>query len=126
MSNTHVKYTGTALPADANTYTLFDTTTANAGMGASFFANSNTKRFLLDIKNDQAGTLKVYKSDDRGTNWNQIDQVSVAAAAATDTNTYDFLVAQYKDWKITWTNGGVTQTTYEIDMALSDEANVAG
>ena len=120
MTTTRVKYTGTALPTDSDVHVLFDTTVAFAS-GANLFQLSGTKRFLLDIKNSHAGTLKMYKSDDRGTNWNQIDQVSVAAAAATDSNVYDLLVALYRDWKIEWTNGGTTQTTFEIDQMLTDE-----
>lgn len=124
MSYSTVKYTGTALPLLNTTETLFSTVTAFA-TGANMFALAGIKRFLLDLKNSHSGVLKVYKSDDRGTNWNQIDNVVVAAAAATDSNVYSFLVHGYRDWKIDFVNDGTTQTTFEVDMSLGDEVSGA-
>ena len=120
MGNPGLKYTGTALPLLNTTYTLFSTVVA-AATAANFFGLCSAKRFIMDIKNSHTGTLKWYKSDDRGTAWNQIGQVSVAVPAATASNVYDILVHGYRDWKIDFVNDGDTQTTFEIDMSLSDE-----
>lgn len=120
--NTRAKYTGTALPADSDTEVLFSTTTMPM---ASFFQITGIRRVVFDIKNSHIGTIKVYKSDDRGTNWEQISEDSVAVPAATDTNTYDYLVEPYRDWKAEWVNGGTTQTKFEIDIALTDDRSPA-
>ena len=124
MGNAKLSYTGTALPVANTTYTLFSTVVA-APTAQNFLGLCGAKRFLMDIKNSHAGTLKWYKSDDRGTNWNQIGQVSMAAAGSTASNVYDILVHGYADWKIDLLNGADTQTTFEIDMSLSDEIAVA-
>jgi hypothetical protein len=80
------------------------------------------KRFVLDLKHSHTITLRWYKSDDRGTNWNQIgEEASIAAPAATDTTTRDFFVEPYADWKLDLINGGSAQTTFEIDMVMTDE-----
>lgn len=119
MSTCKVSYSGTALPTDSNTFTLFSTVTA-AGF-PDFFAYSGTKRFVLRVKNSHAGTLKAYRSANHGTNWSQIDEVAVVAAAATDENAYDFFIEGFRDWKLDWVNGGTTQTTFSPDMALDTD-----
>ena len=117
MSHSRVKYNGTALPIDATTETLFSTVAAFV-TSQSAFAMMGVHRVVVRLKNDQAGTLKTYRSVDRGTNWSQVSQTSVAAAAATASNDYDFLVEGYLDFKIDWLNGGVTQTTFAPDISL--------
>ena len=122
MSYARVKYLGTALPIDATTENLFSTVVA-APDTPNFLASADIHRVVVRLKNDQAGTLKTYRSSDRGTNWSQVSQTSVAAAASTASNDYDFLVEGYRDFKIDWLNGGVTQTTFAPDISLiSDRA----
>ena len=129
MNQVKVRYTGTALPTGATTETLF--TTAN--MGAAAMAILGLARLTVAIKNSHSGTLKLYKSQDRSTtsnpstitNWQQIAESAVAAAAATGENIYDYLVEPYYDVKLDWLNGGVTQTTFLVDMALSPERSPA-
>ena len=120
MSTARPKYNGTALPLLNTTETLFSTVTAFAS-GKNLFPLTGTKRFHVDIKNSHSGTLKEYKSDDRGTNWNQISETAIAAAAATGTNARDYIVGDYQDWKLDFVNDGTTQTTFEIDMSMSTE-----
>lgn len=118
-----VTYSGATPGGDANTYNLY--TSINDG-GANGFALKGVHKFILDLKNSQAGTLKAYKSADRGVNWNQIYQSSVAAAAATGTNQFEFVVEPFADWKLDWVNGGVAQATWFVDMALSDQRGQVG
>jgi len=117
------KYVSGTPGADANTYNLFNS--AIALQGAGMAANLGYKRLMLDIKNSQAGTLKLYKSPDRGVNWYEVFEVAVAAAAATGTNDYDLLVEEYEDFKADWVNGGVAQATWQVSIALTDSRNPA-
>lgn len=122
MSQTRVAYIGTALPANADTENIFST---QVSASSGFFQHAGIKRFLVSVKNDQAGTLKEYRSVDGGATWDQISQTSVALVASTARNTYDFLVEPYEDWKLDWVNGGVTQTTFDIDLALETDRALA-
>lgn len=116
-------YTGTALPTGSTTVTLLDTTTFPY---PNFFQKHGIHRVLVDLTNDQTGTLKVYQSADRGTTWVQIVPTTTVAANATNaTNQYDYLVEPYPDWKLTWTNGGVTQTTFTVNVMGIDSRNPA-
>lgn len=117
-----IKYTGATPGADANVYSLFNTVTAFPD-AARAVALAGVVRFVLNLKNNQAGTLKWYKSADRGVNWNQLGQESIAAGGATNSLNRDYEVSPEQDWKIEWTNGGSAQTTWFVDMALSDVFN---
>lgn len=119
--NTQVKYTGTALPTDSNTATLF--TTVDGQLPRRFFGLNCYESFLVDIKHSHGGTLRAQKSDDGGTNWHTIREDVLAAGSPTNGSTAQaYGVAPYRDWRLVWVNGGTTQTTFEIDMSLSDQA----
>ena len=70
---TYLKYSGSTPGADSNTYTLFSTV-AQTGMGARFFAEHGLQTMGLDLTYATAGTLKGYKSVDRGSNWVQVSE----------------------------------------------------
>ncbi len=112
-------YAGATPGADSNTYNLFSSVTAFTGAG--MHAANGLKRLIVDIKHNQNGTLKLYKSLDRGVNWHQVDEVSATATGATASDIYDALVEEYRDFKLDWTNGGSAQTTWAISVALSGE-----
>jgi hypothetical protein len=115
---TRLKYTGSTPGADTNTYTLFSSVTAFPG--ASFFAMHKLSRLIVSIKYSHAGTLKGYRSEDRGVTWTQVfPDTAVAAPAAGATNVYDLLVEEYADFKLDWTNGNTAQNPWMIDMVLS-------
>lgn len=117
LREVNLKYTGSTPGADTNTYTLLNSTTAFSG--ANFMATFGKPRLLLSIMNNQAGTLKVYRSSDRGTTWTQcMADIAVSAVASNTANFYDLLLAEYPDIKVDWVNGGSAQTTWYIDMAL--------
>jgi hypothetical protein len=101
--------------ADANDYTLFDSTVA---CGAKHLQWTGWKRITLALKNSGSGTLKASRSTDGGTNWDEYDSQAVAAAGAGVVNgPYDYDIAPYLDWKLVWTNGGAAQTTWRPELA---------
>lgn len=134
MSETaRLKYTGSALPGNAEVVSLFDTVVAFPG--ANYLPSLHMKRLQIDLAHDQAGTLKWYKTQARGltsvtgagssatTVWTQIGSVAVAAPAANTSDNFDFLVEEFADFKLEWTNGATPQTVWLPDIALTDERN---
>jgi hypothetical protein len=122
-----VQYTGAALPGNAAVVSLFDTTVAFPG--GEWLAMFHMKRLLVDIFNNQAGTLNWYKSRGKRavspatTTWDNIGTAAVALVAAGATNSFDFAIPMYEEFKLEWTNGAAPQTVFDVDMALSDEIN---
>lgn len=115
-----IKYTGTAPGADANTYTIFNSTTAFNGAWQAQYAGM--KRYIVDIKHSQSGTMNFYYSLNRGTSWNQVyTSGAIAAPAATSSTIRDFALEQYPDFKCEWVNGGSAQATWTVTQALTDE-----
>lgn len=120
MANTRITYNGTAPGADSNTYSIFSTVTAFNGTRGGF-ALCGIKRFEVDIKHSQAGTLKAYYSTDGGTTWIQYyDSGSIAAPASGSSTRKDFNVHLYTDWKLDWVNGGSAQATWVVAMGAHD------
>lgn len=117
-----VTYAGVAPGADANVYSLFDTVKAFT-QGARAMAMAGVVRVTLNLKNSQAGTLKWYKSTNRGATWNQIGQEAIAATPATTSLNRDYEVTAEQDWKLEWTNGGAAQATWLVDIGMSDVFN---
>lgn len=134
-----INWQGTVPGADANTYVLFatavpgttqtDRVIQNANRDgacpARFFANACARKFVLDLKNSQAGTLNEYYSPDRGATWLQISTNPVAIPAAGFDTPREFLVEAYADWKLEWVNGGVAQATWSPQMALTGQRALA-
>lgn len=121
METVIVSYAGSALPGNAETVDLFSSVIAF--QGANTHVMMGYPRFQLSLKNDQAGTLSVWESTDRGVNWTQVRaNEAVAAAAAGTESTWDFYVGSYKDFRVRWVNGATPQTTFRVNMALSPEA----
>lgn len=120
-----LKYMGAALPGNGQVVSIFDSTAAFPS--AQYIAMNRLKRLVTDIKNDQAGTLTWYKSQTRVATpsatpvWVAIGTLAVAAAAANATNFNEFLVEEYADFKLEWTNGVTPQTQFIVDVALSGE-----
>lgn len=121
-----VKYVGTALPLGATTTILFDTVTAFGTV--NYLAMLHMKRLQVDIRCSQNGTLNWYKArQPRGataaaTTWDQLGTQAIVAST-TSTSPQDFLIEEYGDFKLEWVNGGVDQTVFDVDMALTDERN---
>lgn len=121
MTIARVKYVGATPGADTNIYTIFSTALSEAPPG--FLAMSDTHKILVSISASNNGTLKAYKAITRDINnvpvWQQVSTESVTVTPGTDV-VRDYLVEPYLDWKLEWTNGGSAQTTWMVDVALSD------
>jgi len=113
------------LPGNAQVVSLFDTTVAFPS--AQYLAMNKLKRLVVDLKNDQAGTLFWYKSQTRNTApsaapvWVAIGTAPIAIAAANASNQSEYLVEEFADWKLEWTNGATPQTQFIVDLALTGE-----
>jgi hypothetical protein len=126
------RYTGVALPGNAAQVVLFDTVVNFPNM-ANAIPQCGMKRLDMDLAHDQAGTLIWYKTEARGltsvfgagsaatTVWTQIGTLAVAAPAAGVSDNFDFLVEEFTDFKLEWTNGATPQTVWVPSIALSDE-----
>ena len=105
----------TTAPTDSDDTTLFDSTTA---LGVGVLPISGIKRISFSVENSHTGTLKAYRSIDKGVTWDLYDQQSVTVPTATTiSGPYDYLVDVHPEWKLVWTNGGTTQTTWRPSMA---------
>lgn len=111
-----LKYTGTALPGNAETVNMFNSTLTGV---RGFLSSARASRFEVTLQNSQAGSLLAYWSDDFGTNWNLYDtQVVGIPAAGASAGPYDYSVDPYKDWKLDWLNGAAVQTVFRVNQVL--------
>ena len=117
-----VKYIGTALPADSDVETIFDTT--STGHWTDMLNHMGVKRVRFEAKHSHNATVNTYFSDDGGTNWEAVSSTAVTGGGS-DTNIVDALVEGYKDWKMEWVNGGTTQTEFKPVIALVCDRSVA-
>lgn len=128
-----IKYAGLTPGTDSDVYVLLATTLPASPTNAqnmnrdnacpeNFFGLSGTRKVVLLLDHSHLGTLKAYSSNDRGTNWRQIDEVAVATpAAATGSTAVEFLVEGLRDFKLEWTNGGTAQSPWQVNLSLSDQ-----
>jgi hypothetical protein len=112
-----VPYSGAAPGADSNTYVLLDTTDVE---GVGPVRPQNFRRYLLSLNNSQAGTLKVFGSDDAGATWKQIYDHDTAAATTEHNNDFAIPTLPHADVRAEWENGGVAQATFDVAQALDD------
>jgi hypothetical protein len=120
------KYTGATPGADSSDYTLFNSITA--GLPGNWPALHGVFKIVVDIKHDQAGTLKWYKTDadptnasDSGVTWYQMGQLSVSAPASTAGTIAEIFCEAEKHVKVVWTNGGTAQSPFKVDIALASQ-----
>jgi hypothetical protein len=115
--------------ADTNTYVLFATVAVTGtgqswpdpGWGKGILSGLGLKRLILSLKHSGDVTLNWYSSSDRGANWHQLDTDVVTAPVATDVTVRDLLIEEYDDFKLELVNGGAAQTTYNVQLALTNE-----
>ena len=129
------KYNGSALPGNAEVVVLLATAATSGSMSGvigpppngvgNYFPTHNVHRVVVAMRNDQAGTLREYKSMDRGATWLVISSTAVAAAAANSQNIYDFWVEPYADWKLDWLNGAAPQTAFQPDISSTAQRVIA-
>lgn len=117
------KYTGSALPGNAEVVTFLDSTTA--GFPGNFGDTFGLARIIVRLVNDQSGTLTLEVSTNRGTSWTTISTNAVSASAANSENAYDFLIEGLADIRIKWTNGATPQTTFIPSIAGTSQRHIA-
>lgn len=113
---------GVALPTGATTVDLFNSVTAGMRAGMSTYG---MQKLRLNLQNSQAGDLTLSESKDGGVTWTQVatDAVALVASPATTYNHFEWLIGYFKDIRLQWTNGGVNQTVFEVDMMLDDDVS---
>lgn len=105
----NISVTSTA-PTDSNTTEIFNSVTT---FGTGVFRTLNINRLIFEVEHSHLATVRVYRSSNHGTNWDQTRaDIAIAAPAAGDINVVDIDTAPYMDVKIEWVNGGTTQTTW--------------
>lgn len=124
-SSTQIRYTGAVPGADSDTYVILDTSVTNS-WPESFFAMHGIRKFQIDVKHDEAFTFNWYKSNDRGTSWEQMQTSAVPLPASTVTSTLEIEVSALRDFKLEVVNGGTAQLPWDVDMVLIDERSVPG
>jgi hypothetical protein len=112
---TNLKYTGTTPGADASTYVLFSTALLSVG---NWGPMGDVHAYHYDIAHSQAGTVKGYRSKDRGVTWVQFYD-SGLLGIPTYTSTDVVLVEGFADFKFEWVNGGVAQGTWNVHQDAS-------
>lgn len=108
--------TASAPGADSNTYPIFNST--NSGLWGAGNLHIWCSRLQFSLANSAAGTVKVYRSTDKGTNWDEFGgDTAWVASTSTDINgPLDILVDPHTDVKIDWVNGGSAQTTWRPSL----------
>lgn len=119
-ANVNVKVIASTPGADSSVYNMFNSTVTFQGGGLMQTMGGGIGRLEFTVVNSQAGTLKFYRSIDKGTNWDQVGgDIAVAANSATDiSGPYDYLVDPYQDVKLDWVNGGSAQATWRPAVTL--------
>jgi hypothetical protein len=116
MSETAViTYNGSTPGADSSTYVLFSSVAAFPGK--RMHSALGMKRLVVGVRHSSAGTINLYKSVDRGTNWVLCDTFSAASTTLEDL--YDALVEHFDDFKVEWVNTGSAQNPWTVSLALS-------
>ena len=117
--STKIRYDDSVLPTGAGTTTLFDTTVACTGKGQ--LQAGHIKKFCYNIVHDENGSIRLDKSDDRGATF-----VTVRTTAHTaGTSEAEIPIEYFDDFRVVWVNGGTDQTSWHVDLALSDQRAVA-
>ncbi len=120
-----LKYTGATPGADTNTYNLLNT--HSAGWPGNWPALFGVYKIIVDIHHDKLGTLNWYKTmsdTPEAAVWVQMGTLAIAAPAATAGTQAEIFVEAEKHVKVDWVNGGTAQTTFHVDMSLSDQRAV--
>lgn len=110
-------------PTGANTVILFDSFIAFAGLPLDVH---DVVRYIATITNSQAGTIRLYKSQD-GAQWDmfQSTAVGIPAGSLTVSGPLDFAIDGVRYLKVDWLNGGVTQGTWRLDQELVEKDRAA-
>lgn len=114
-----VKYIGSALPGNAETVNLFSSVVSFAAANA--LPALGMHAYHLNLKHDAAGTVKGYRSVDRGVTWSQYyDSGSISAPASTTSTDLVVSIEGHADVKFDWLNGATPQTLFSVSQNLSE------
>lgn len=121
MSNiVGITYTGSTPGADSSTYSLFSTVTAFSG--GSYAAMSGLTKLTLSLTYTATCTLKWYKSNDRGTTWDQVGTEILPTAVSGLPTVREYRVDTAADFKLDLVNGGSSQAAaFRPSLSLSSE-----
>lgn len=112
-------------PTGSNTVVVFDTTVQFPGGGGISIHRIN--RITCAFAQSHSSTLKAYSRATIGGTWDQVGGDIALSATTTDLNRKDFLVDDLGvDFKLEWTNGGTTQTTYRARVSLISGDRASG
>jgi hypothetical protein len=111
-----LKYVGTALPTGSTTETLF-TSSSPLGMGAYSIQGAGLNSYVLKLRNSHRGTLLFERSSD-GSSWTTVYQQALAPSPTNGINRREFCVDGIPHFRVRWTNGGTTQTTFDVMQSL--------
>lgn len=120
---TNVRYTGPALPGNAEEIVLFSSVTA-FGLDAAPHYQTSWVDVSISLDENTDNTVELQKSAD-GSTW-----ITVATATISDANASNeasFFVAPHRNWRLLYTNGTTPQTAFmcEIVLDADDRANNA-
>jgi hypothetical protein len=120
-TSVQAKYVGGTPGDETETYVLFNSATAFEA--ASRISGMGLQRFRLQLQCSDDGELRWYHSSDGGTTWHQgqPDSTHTVTGVADTSQTFDFFVGSFRDWKLEWINGGSAQDPWEVDMVLDDD-----
>jgi hypothetical protein len=116
-----------AAPGISATITLFDSTVAfGVGQMAALGIARVGVNFLNISHGSAASGFKAYSSSNGGTTWDQIDfgsamPATVSASTPNVDDVRDFLVSQYPELKLTYTNGGTSPTPWRVYGFYTDD-----
>jgi orotate phosphoribosyltransferase-like protein len=116
--NTNVAYIDTALPLAATTVVLFST--VQSFPAAKYLQMLNVHRVTISLKASNDGTVKTYKSQDRGVNWTQIGSQAITGSS-TAQSVVDVLVQEYADFKAEFLVGASNETVFSVDISLTSQ-----
>lgn len=105
-------YSGSTPGADANTYTLFDSTANEAAQMTS------RRRAIVSLLNSHSGTLIAQVSSNEGTTWRALYSEAIGANTVTAYRAIRF--DGFRDVRIQWTNGGTAQNPFVVTVSLDD------
>lgn len=112
---TYVPYKGSALPGNAESIVLFNSSVAFGARAAQHY-----RCFWVDvaITTDEAAgtqTVAVQKSNDGGATWITVG----TPTAVIDGNTnVSFFVSPYQDFRILYLNGSTPQTLFAAELVI--------
>jgi hypothetical protein len=112
-----VPYQGGTPGADTNTYVLF----TSAGLPPRHFVYCGFGRITCSLLADtgEGGTLQLQATQDPAglTGWQTVHD-DVVAFVANETQTFDYLIANFDHFRLQFVNDGAPKTTWMVDTTI--------